>query len=358
MLGVVSPEARVAQDETVAGGGPLRFLKRQLVGGAVEQRHDHLGVLHFGNLESEERHRAGNPSGLLPCYLRRGGSVTFLASDMTELIALGTATVDFDVITRMFASIDALGRKTAIAGVDELLPGERLRLDSVGMRIGPAWSPWQHMPHRYRRSFDEDVATLRATVKQSVGAWATYFDSILLGVSGGVDSSIVAAAAISRTPGLRLLTLVEPGSEGDERRYAEALAHKLGLGLATPPLDLGEVDVTQPSLPHMPVPIASPLFQAIAAIHRKEEREKPIDAFFSGSGGDNIFCNMYSAAPLADRFTARGPTPGVLRRRNAAWAQVQARSRWPLIPLAAASPPSINPLRGPHASLGPRLRSR
>ena len=60
----------------------------------------------------------------------------------------------------------------------------------------------------------------------------------------------------------------------------------------------------------------------------------------------------------ADRFTARGPTPGVLRRRNAAWAQVQARSRWPLIPLAAASPPSINPLRGPHASLGPRLRSR
>lgn len=254
-----------------------------------------------------------DPSGMLPCYCRRSRGVTYLASDMTALFEPGDATVDFDVIARMFASIDALGRKTAVAGIEELLPGERIRLTRNGARTALAWSPWNHVPRRYHRRFDEEVEALRATVKQSVGAWTTCFDSILLGVSGGVDSSIVAAAAMPRTPGLRLLTLVEPGTEGDERRYAEALAARLGSCLAAAHLDLGAVDVAQPVLPHFPVPLALPLMQAVEAVHRGEEQSKPIDVFFSGNGGDNVFCNMHSAAPLADRLIARGPTLGAWR---------------------------------------------
>lgn len=254
-----------------------------------------------------------DPSGLLPCYLRRDATSAHLASDMTELVAPGAATVDFEVMARMFASIDALGRKTAIAGIEELLPGERLHVTRSGTQTNLAWSPWDHVPHRYRRSFAENVAALRATVKDSVGSWTSCFDSILLGVSGGVDSSIVAAAAMPRTPGLRLLTLVEPGTEGDERRYAQALAARLGTGLAAPHFDPGTVDISKPVLPHFPYPIALPIFQAIEAIHRGEERRKPIDAFFTGNGGDNIFCNMRSAAPLADRLLACGPTPGAWR---------------------------------------------
>jgi asparagine synthase (glutamine-hydrolysing) len=254
-----------------------------------------------------------DPSGMLPCYVRPSGPFVRLASDMTDLVAPGTAAIDFEVITRMFASVDALGRKTAVAGVEELLPGERLRVTSAGTHTSLAWSPWDYIPSRYRRSFVDDVDAVRTTVKDCVGSWTTCFDSILLGVSGGVDSSIVAAAAIPRTPGLRLLTFVEPGTEGDERRYAAALAAKLGIPLSASHFDLGMVDVTKPTLPHFPVPIALPIFQAIEAIHMDEDRFKPIDAFFSGNGGDNVFCNMRSAAPLADRLIARGPTPGLWR---------------------------------------------
>ncbi len=258
-------------------------------------------------------HVMRDPSGLLPCYVRHGQDITRLASDMTELTRPGAATVNFNVLAKWFASIDALGRQTGIAGVEELLPGERLTVTETGTRTSLAWSPWDHFPRRYRRSFVDEVDALRAAVKMSVGAWTTCFDSILLGVSGGVDSSIVAAAAMPRTPGLRLITLVEPGTEGDERRYAEALAAKLGISLVTRNFDLAAVDITKPVLPHFPVPLALPIFQAIEAIHRDEERRKPINAFFTGNGGDNVFCNMHSAAPLADRLIAHGPTPGAWR---------------------------------------------
>lgn len=254
-----------------------------------------------------------DPSGLLPCYIRRGESWTSLASDMPELVSPGTAKVDFNTIARMFASIDALGRRTAIEGVEELLPGERFNRAASGSSMNMAWSPWNYIPRRYRGSFAEHVGALRETVKQSVGAWATCFDSILLGVSGGVDSSIVAAAAMPRTPGLRLLTLVEPGTEGDERRYAELLAAELGPALSSPCFDLGTVDVTRPTLPHFPVPLALPIFQAVEAIHRAEHRSKPVDAFFTGNGGDNIFCNIHSAAPLVDRLVAQGARAGAWR---------------------------------------------
>jgi len=253
-----------------------------------------------------------DPSGLLPCYVRKDGRSIHLASDMEVLATPGRVAIDFGVIGRMLSSIDALGRKTALAGIEELLPGERLHVNATRAHVTPAWSPWNHMPRRFRSSFVEETGALRATVKDAVGAWTTCFNSILLGVSGGIDSSIVAAAALPRTPGVRLLTFVEPRSEGDERRYAEALAARLGASLTASNFDLGSVDITRPVLPHFPIPLALPIFQAVEAIHRDEEKLAPIDAFFSGNGGDNVFCNMRSAAPLADRFIAQGPSFGVL----------------------------------------------
>ncbi|QNO25542.1 hypothetical protein EEB18_012065 [Sphingopyxis sp. OPL5] len=299
--------------------GRILVLDEDAIAKAIATRGASLLTDYWGGyvalVESEngDVHVMRDPSGLLPCYVRHEQDITRLASDMTELAKPGGATVNFNVLAKWFASIDALGRQTGIAGIEELLPGECLTVTETGTRTSLAWSPWDHFPRRYRSSFADNVGALRAAVKMSVGAWTTCFDSILLGVSGGVDSSIVAAAAMPRTPGLRLLTFVEAGTEGDERRYAEALAFKLGASLATANFELATVDIIKPTLPHFPVPLALPIFQAIETTHRDEERCKPISAFFTGNGGDNVFCNMHSAAPLADRLIAHGPTPGAWR---------------------------------------------
>lgn len=252
-----------------------------------------------------------DPSGMMPCYMRRGDGQVTLASDMIALAEPGRSVVDYSVLARMFAGIDVIGRKTGVAGIEELLPGERLTVTTAGSSIDQAWSPWDHVRPAPDLDFASAAAALRSTLKDSIGAWSACFDKILVGVSGGLDSSIVAAALGPRMPGLRCLTMVEPGTDGDERRYVEALVGKLGVRLDAPVYDIDAVDVARPVLPHLPLPFALHFFHAIEAEHRR--LDEPVDAYFSGNGGDNIFCGLRSAVPLADRLLARGLRPGVLQ---------------------------------------------
>lgn len=252
-----------------------------------------------------------DPSGMMPCYMRRDASSVTLASDMAALVEPGHSKVDYHSLARMFAGIDCIGRRTGIDGIEELLPGERLVVTAHGSRIEQAWSPWDHVHALKGFRFDAAVAELRAALKDSIGAWSTVFDNILVGVSGGLDSSIVAAALGPRMPRLRCLTMVEPDTDGDERRYAKALVKKLGVQLDARIFDLGAVDVTLPVMRHLPLPIAAHFFPAIEAEHLRLDGEMPIDVYFSGNGGDNVFCALRSAAPLADRFLALGFRPGL-----------------------------------------------
>lgn len=257
-------------------------------------------------------HILRDPSGSMPCYVKQSGPQVRLASDLGALVEPGSATVDFGAIVAILASVDRRGRRTGIVGVEELLPGFCFVLSGTASRIVQAWSPFDHIRPRKGRSLADAADEVRATVKDSVGAWASSFDAILLGVSGGLDSSIVAVAAIARTPGLHCYTMAEPGTNGDERQYVNALSAKLGLRITTCLYDLDAVDVEYPVLPNMPLPIAVHFAQAIEAAHRSLLEASPVDAYFSGNGGDNVFCSLRSAVPLVDRFLAEGPRPGLI----------------------------------------------
>mgnify|MGYP001465276791 CR=1 FL=1 len=253
-----------------------------------------------------------DPSGMMTCYMRRNADRVTLASDLTTIAAPGHAVIDYESLARMLAGIDLLGRRAGIAGVEELLPGERLVVNAAGTRVEQAWSPWDHVHSPKGLSFDSAAHALRETLKGCIGAWSTCFDHILVGVSGGLDSSTVAAALGPRTPGMRCLTMVEPGTTGDERRYVQALIKKLGTQLETSLYDMEAVDIRQPVLPHFPLPFAAHYFPAIAAAHSGINAKWPVDAYFSGNGGDNIFCSLRSAAPLADHILAHGVVPSVI----------------------------------------------
>lgn len=249
-----------------------------------------------------------DPSGAVPCYVRRDASGISLSSDIDALVQPGPATPDFEEIARLLASKDAPGRQCCVAGVEELIGGECLMIDHGDAVIESWWSPWDHVQSRVP-GFDEAAAQLSETIVDCVGAWARCFGSIMLGVSGGLDSSIVAAAASPRAPGLVCATFVGPDVDGDERRYARALAESLGVTLHEKYLDLADIDIARPPAPHHPWPNAYHFKQAVEAIHRRIEQTRAIDAYFSGNGGDGVFCSMYSASPFLDRFLAEGPRP-------------------------------------------------
>src|SRR3546814_13869073 len=104
-------------------------------------------------------------------------------------------------------------------------------------------------------------------------------------------------------------TCALPISDGDERRYVDALIRKLGVRLDAPTYNLGAVDVTRAVLPHFPLPYAAHFFQAIAAEHSRIEATEPVAAYFSGNGGDKVFCSLTSRATLAAPLPPNGPDP-------------------------------------------------
>src|SRR3546814_2987021 len=119
----------------------------------------------------------------------------------SDLAERGQVDVDHGALARTFAGIDTIGRRTGIRGIEELLPGERLLVTPNGTRIEQAWSPWDHVRPLKRQTFDEAADALRVALKHAIGSWSTCFDQSLVGISGGLDSSIVEARSEERRAG-------------------------------------------------------------------------------------------------------------------------------------------------------------
>jgi len=253
-----------------------------------------------------------DPSGLLPCYYRTRADGAVLAGDVADLVSRGVGAVNLTEIGRLLASPDAMGRNTCLSGVSELLPGECLSSSLRGNTLNEWWSPWHWTCPETMPEFDDAAARLRKVVVDCVGSWASCFQSILIGVSGGLDSSIVACCAQPGAAGLHCVNLISSGAGGDERRYASALTHALGLRLHERHFDIGSVDIEQPAAPTHPWPNAAYFLQAMQATHCAFRDHQPVDAYFSGNGGDNVFCSLRTAAPFVDRFMSQGSRSGIM----------------------------------------------
>jgi len=256
-----------------------------------------------------------DPSGAMPCFVRRRGGCLFASNDaLLASTCDGTRPgVDFTEVARLLHAFDSTGSKTCLSDVVELIAGQAAISDGDRQQIEMLWTPWDFVERTDIRDQDELAALLCETISDCVGGWAGCFESIFLGVSGGLDSSVVAVALPHEGAELRLLTLVGPDADGDETGYARQIAAQVGVDLAVRHYDLAHVDISRAALPHLPWPVASYFSQSIEAIHHSLEAESEIAAHFTGSGGDNVFCNFRSSLPLLDRWIAEGIRPGVLR---------------------------------------------
>lgn len=247
-----------------------------------------------------------DPSGAMPCYFRRENGAIRIADDLRELAVQGATSVNPDELMRYLASADAPGRSTCVFGVEELIAGERLSLAEAQLSIETCWTPWNFVAPLESPPATDISELLREVTLDCLAKWADIYDDILLGVSGGLDSSIVAAGVRARKE-VACLTLVGPDVDGDERRHARALTDALKLPLLEAHYDLADVDIARAPAPHHPWPNALFFRQGTEAIHRRYAQSHPVGAHFSGNGGDAIFCNMRSALPFVDRFLVEGP---------------------------------------------------
>lgn len=253
-----------------------------------------------------------DPSGMMPCYYRVNGWGVELSDNAHGLQRRAAQSVDRGALLRHLAGRGGEGRETCLANICELLPGECLYIRPEGARCETRWSPAEYLRTNAQISSSDLITGLKKRMRECIGAWSNQFTHILLGVSGGLDSSIVAALS---NPGslAACLTLYGESLDSDERRWAHCLTEALNLRLVETPYALEDIAIGEPLSAHVPRPSPSLFWQSIAAIHHQIEKKEGIDAHFSGNGGDAIFASLWSSAPILDHFQSAPLSLGVIQ---------------------------------------------
>lgn len=254
-----------------------------------------------------------DPSGGLPCYRCRLSDLSLFASDAELLAASGAALggIDPEEVGRQLYRAFVPVPTTALRGVKELLAGFACSVPGEIEDAEPCWSPWDHVAARDEPAADS-AGRLARIVLHSVSAWASTAHPVLLSISGGLDSSIVAACLARAGSETVCLTMFTDDPAGDERAFARALCDHLGLPLIERPYRLEDIDITEPLAANLPRPRDRTQANAYERVHRAVASEIGAGAFMTGNGGDHVFGYSQSAAPIADRYLSEGLGQGVV----------------------------------------------
>lgn len=139
------------------------------------------------------------PMGDLPCHIVETESAVFVASDIELLAQLAgyRPAIAWDEVIRLLAHPDIHRAATCLIGLSDLPGGDRLTLEQGNTRRETLWSPWIFAQEQTQiRVPTEAAALLRETALECLNARAAQFKSVLLTLSGGLDSSQIGRAHV------------------------------------------------------------------------------------------------------------------------------------------------------------------
>lgn len=254
-----------------------------------------------------------DPSGLLPCYYVTSSEFTALASDAPLLVEAGLArpSIDFSSLARILYANELPLAETAISDVSDLLAGSAIDVAAEGSSVRSVWSPWEFVSYDPELDAEAHAARLQRIVETCSRGWAATYSNGLLALSGGLDSSIVASCLCGAIE-LGCLTISTSDPRGDERHYAQILCSELSLDLSSGNYALDDADILRSAAAHLPRPGGRAQLLAYDAVVMREMNARSADAFFTGSGGDNVFHFTHSARPLVDRYLSAGLNFGLV----------------------------------------------
>lgn len=303
ILGHVFPREDAAQRPQLTECAEAMRIRRSATRHLIDQ--------YWGSYVALVRNEAGDafhilrdPTGAVPCFRLERQGLTMLASDLSlfPIEVLSQMRIDWSFVAQLAAYPHLRGERTGIAGIDEVMPGCCATIGSRPPAPTCLWTPWTFTSAARRiTDFEEASTRLRHEIIQCVRALARPYRRILLELSGGLDSSILAAALSTAGAPCTGLNLATDDAEGDEVRYARVAAKRSGLPLVErTALGIGTVDMTRPARPKLARPGAQAWLQAWEYRFVETARDEECDVFFSGTGGDNVFCSLFSGAPAAD----------------------------------------------------------
>lgn len=261
-----------------------------------------------------------DPSASVPVYSAAVEDISVWFSDLAvcEDLRIADRPVDEEYLRQWLTFPNLRTHRTGLMGVAELVPGSVHHLKRDGSRTEAAWTPWTAIQSNPRlTSFEAAAGAVRSTIVRTLAAQLRDRGTLGLELSGGLDSSIVAAALANSGILLPAVNFATRLPDGDERDYARTVARHLGLSLTIVEEEGGPLDLRPPARTALR-PLLSPLLQPLNRALCAFARRAGVEGLVTGGGGDNLFCYLTTAAPIVDAARERGPAGAIFATRDVA----------------------------------------
>ena len=261
-----------------------------------------------------------DPSECLACFHAYWGRVHVLFADLADVAGrfLSRLTVDWSKLATRLASGASPSRRCALQELEDIPGGEWTTLTGTTPQRTTVWHPDRFCNNDVIEDAAEAASALRTTVRDAVQTLSAQHSHVLLELSGGLDSSIVAAclAHQEKRPQVTCLNFFIPttapdpthlvfpvglaaedraklrrvASSGDERRFARRVARACGFPLIE--REKRMLDLRDPraaAAPPAPWPSGYVFSYEDDAAECEYVTESNVTGCFSGHGGDTVF---------------------------------------------------------------------
>ena len=212
--------------------------------------------------------------------------------------------------------------RSILAQVRKLGPGERLRWTARdGITRDRWWAP--RMGVRLRGDERELTAELSRRVERAVSRRLVADVPVGVFLSGGIDSSFVAACAAASHPRVKTFAIGFEDPSFDESAHAELVARHLGTDHVTEVLsERALIDLVAPTLDAMDEPHADSSILPTTMLARLARRD--VTVALGGDGGDETLAGYPTF--VADQVLSRLPSSATAGRVLAALARAMPAS--------------------------------
>ena len=256
-----------------------------------------------------------DPTGSLPCFMtsRRGISIAF--SCLQDCLDLGVFpfTIDWAYVEARLASNGTDFSHGSLHEVSQIYRGQCLEISTNGAPSGTRQLYWKPVSFSERANTldNADLAAqaLRACVRSACHTLAGCHSNILMRLSGGLDSSIVAGCLkhVASKPTITSYTHFSPHGRSDERRWAQLSAGSTGFSHVECECDPANISLE--SALQMAACVEPPSAAGCVVLGRMKlelAKQYPCTAVFSGDGGDSGLGAEAVRHVVDDFFRLRG----------------------------------------------------